>query len=170
MPAFAQGSDGESRATPIDSIVRLRGCFTAEWDSKTKQVTAGIIYMGAPMIDVEETTPVDPFAIPTRTTADLLHFDAAAGALQRTKVAGQIIYARPREYCVLAGRAGMRFLTRETSPLCVGDQVEGVGFPQIGGPSPVLHEARVRKTGRGPAPDADVVAPDAVPAHAALHL
>jgi signal transduction histidine kinase len=159
LPALAQGPDGVARVTPIDSVVRVRGCFTADWDSKTKQVTAGAIFMGAPMIDVEETALLDPFAIPTRTTADLLHFDARASALQRTKVAGQIIYAHPREYCVLEGRAGMRFLTREVLPLCVGDEVEGVGFPQLGGPSPVLHEAQVRKTGHARLPKPVAVSP-----------
>jgi signal transduction histidine kinase len=111
------------------------------------------------MIDVEETSPPDPFAIPTRQTADLLHFDARASALQRTKVSGQIIYARPHEYCVLDGHAGLRFLTREALLLRVGDQVEGVGFPQIGGPSPVLHEAHVRKTGHAPLPAPVPVSP-----------
>jgi signal transduction histidine kinase len=147
-----EAADPSARRSLIDSVVRLRGCFTAEWDRKTKQVKAGVIYLGAAIIDLEEPPPRDPFSAAARKTADLLRFDARASALQRTKVAGQIIYARPREYYVQDEQTGLRFLTRESLPLRIGDLVEGVGFPQLGGPSPVLQEAQVRKTGSAALP------------------
>jgi signal transduction histidine kinase len=136
----------------VDSVVRIRGCLTVEWDQTNHQVTPGEILVSPGTVEVEQFAPLDPFALPTRRTADLLRFDPGASTLQRTKVKGQIVFARPGEYCLQDGEAGLRLRTKQPLPLHPGDQVEAVGFPQMGGPSPVLQEARVRANGRLPLP------------------
>jgi len=149
LPVLPEGvQDGQS---VVGAIVRIRGCLTADWDSGT-HCKAGQFFLEPGVVSIDEPRPLDPFSAPTRDAVELLAFDARASALQRTKLAGQIIHARPLEYFMLDGAIGVRFLTREPLPVRIGDLVEVVGFPQLGGPSPVLQEAEARKTGSAPLP------------------
>ncbi|HZI30900.1 MAG TPA: hypothetical protein VFF11_01095, partial [Candidatus Binatia bacterium] len=147
-------------AIPVDAVarsyvgrvVRIRGCLVAVWNFDTRQVKAGEIRLVAAVVNVDEPRPADPFNLDTRKAADLLLFDPHASALQRTKISGQIVYARPLEYFIQDGQTGIRAVTEKTLPLQAGDRVEAVGFPQLGGASPVLLEAQIRKTGIAPLP------------------
>jgi signal transduction histidine kinase len=134
------------------SVVRVRGVFAACWDAVSRQLMPGRFYLGNVMLSVDEPAPGNPFSVPTRRMTDLLLFTSHAGALTRFKVAGQVLYAQPREYFLRDGANGFRVLTKEPLPLIEGDLVEAVGFPQLGGPSPVLQEAKARKIGTAPRP------------------
>jgi signal transduction histidine kinase len=136
----------------VDSIVRIRGCLTARWDKPTRQVRAGEISLSPGLVQIEEFAPPDPFELPTRKTADLLWFDPSASTLQRTKIKGQIVFARPGEYCLQDGATGLRLRTKQPLLSDPGDVVEAVGFPQVGGPSPILEEAQARVIGKLPLP------------------
>jgi signal transduction histidine kinase len=142
-PMFANG-----RAL-LGSLVRIRGCYLAKRDLQTRQVIGGELYLASAVMDVEEMGPLNPFSLPTTKIADLLWFDASASALHRTKVAGQILYAGSDEYFANDGRLGFRVRTQEATALQAGDIVEVVGFPKLGGPSPVLLDSQVRKIGHG---------------------
>jgi signal transduction histidine kinase len=158
LPRFA--SDGSS---PVGSLVRLRGCcmpFTEERDERTRHVLLGRIQMNCPVIDVEEAAPKDPFSVPARKMSDLLWFDPRASALQRTKLQGQVIRSQPGEYWALKEHRGFRILTSKPTSLQVGDLIEAVGFPKLDGPSPILQEAQIRKTGHAPLPDPVPVSAD----------
>ncbi len=147
-------------AVPVDrlslpgSVVRVRGVFAAFWNAATRQLIPGRFYLGNAMLSMDEPAPGNPFAIPTKRVTDLLLFTSHAGALTRFKVTGQVLYAQPREYFLLDGENGFRVLTKEPLPLVEGDLVEAVGFPQLGGPSAVLLEAKARKIGTAPRPAA----------------
>jgi len=85
--------------------------------------------------------------LPSKTAADLKWFDARGTVLQRTKLAGQVIFVTTSELFVEARGVGFRVLSRTLSPLKAGDFIEAVGFPKLGGASPALLEAEVRVTG-----------------------
>lgn len=136
----------------VGSVVHIRGCLAAIWDPATRQVKVGEIRLVAATVSVEDPRPADPFAMPTRKASDLLLFDPRASTLQRTKVAGQIVYSRPHEFLMQDGRTGFRAMAQSPPSLSAGDFVDVVGFPELGGPSPVLQAAQIRKTGRGPLP------------------
>ena len=137
----------------VGSVVRIRGCFTAYWNWDTRQVNGGTFFLYPATAEVEDPMPSDPFSIPATQAANLLEFNAHASALERTKVAGQIIYAENNGCFLLDGKTGVRLLRATQSPaLTAGDLVEAVGFPQLGGPSPVLREARLRTIGSAPVP------------------
>lgn len=137
----------------LDSVVRIRGCFTAQWDPATRQLKAGEVFISPAMVSIEQAAPLDPFSLPPRRASDLLLFDANASALQRTKIAGQVIHAESPQYFLYDGQIGVRVLARDGIDLRAGDLVEAVGFPQLGGPSPVLQEARMRRVGSAPLPE-----------------
>jgi signal transduction histidine kinase len=142
----------EDKSSFLNSIVRIRGCLTAVWNMPARQVRAGEIFLSPGTVEVEEFAPRDPFALPARKISDLLRFDPSASSLQRTKVQGQVLFGRPGEYCVQDGTSGLRLLSTRALHLQPGDLVEVVGFPQLGGPSPILLEAQARKTGSRPLP------------------
>ena len=82
--------------------------------------------------------------------ADLLLFDPQASVFQRVKVSGQIVHGHNSEFYLTDGRNPLRFIMRKPLDLEAGDLVDVVGFPDLGGASPLLHEAVVRKTGHAP--------------------
>ena len=147
------GFPGLAPESLLGSLVRIRGCFTADWDFQTRHVIPGRFYLFPAVTEVEEPAPPDPFSLPLSKASDLLSFNAQASALQRVKVAGQVIHVRNGEYFMLDGQTGLRVWGNQLDSLRVGDRVETVGFLRPGGPSPVLQEARTRVLGRATLPD-----------------
>jgi signal transduction histidine kinase len=138
--------------TLVGSVVRMRGDFKTDWNPQTRKINVGSFFLYPATVEVEELAPRDPFLLPTSRAADLLWFNARASALQRTKVAGQVIFTRPGEFFLLDEQMGVRVLTAQAQTLQNGDLAEAVGFPNLGGPAPILQEAQVRKTGHAPRP------------------
>ncbi len=145
-------SPGSDPRSLVDSIVRIRGCALVHLDNETWQVHPGEFYVAPGSVEVDEWAPSDPFGLPTRRAADLLLFNPSATALQLTKIKGQIVLGGDREFCLQDGSSGLRLSTKEPAQLEPGDIVEAVGFPKLGGPSPILQEARVRIITRQPLP------------------
>ena len=137
-----------------NTLVRLRGCLFPTWNAQTHQVNVGEMSLRDASMSVEALAPADPFASPVKSAAELLLFDAQAGAFQRVKVAGQILHEREGVYYMMDGTNGLRFVPKEATRLRVGDLVEAVGFPGLDAPSPVLREAVARRTGHADLPPA----------------
>ena len=134
------------------ALVRIRGCLWAVKDEVTHVVKLGEVQIHSAVVNVDEPPPTYPFAAPLKRAAELLLFDARAALLKQVKVAGQVIHMRAGEYYLMDGTNGLRFVPRTAVRLDVGDQVEVVGFPVLGGPSPVLREALVKQTGHAALP------------------
>ncbi|WP_367874152.1 ATP-binding protein [Luteolibacter sp. Populi] len=149
-------SEAELRALP-GSVVRIRGVFTANWDNSGR-VNAGICQLGNATMSVDEPAPEDPFAAEPIRASDLLLFTSHPNVFKRVKVTGVVLNARPPEYFLSDDARGFRIVGSEGVPLRAGDRVEATGFPRLGGPSPVLMEAQVRRTGGAALPE-----PKAVP-------
>jgi signal transduction histidine kinase len=146
--------------TPVEQIphyegalLRIRGCLWAVKDEVTHVFRIGEVQIHSAVIHIEEPPPAYPFSIPLKRTADLLLFDSQAALLKQVKVGGQIIHSRNNEYFLMDGTNGLRFIPRTGVKLNAGDLVEVVGFPELGGPSPILREALVRPGGHGALPD-----------------
>ena len=130
--------------------VRIRGTLYAVWDATTREVRVGNILMRNAIIDVDQPAPNDPFDAPVKKPRELFLFDAQATPFQRIKVLGEVIHAEPNRIFLMQGGVGMRIIPAEAVNLHAGDKIEAVGYPEISGPSPVLHEAVVRKIGESP--------------------
>jgi signal transduction histidine kinase len=137
----------------LDSIVRIRGCFTAHWNPQTRQIIGGEIWLSPGIVEVDELAPRDPFSIASKRVSDLLWFDPNLSALRRTKVKGTIILTANGVSYLQDGRFGLRLQPRQPSPLPTGCTVEAVGFLRLGGPSPVLQEAQTRIIGSADLPE-----------------
>jgi signal transduction histidine kinase len=134
------------------ALIRVRGCLWAVKDEVTHVFKIGEVQIHSAVINVDEPPPAYPFAAPLKRAAELLLFDAQAAMLKQVKVAGQVIHMRGGEYYLMDGTNGLRFVPRAAVRLDIGDQVEVVGFPELGGPSPVLREALVKQTGHAELP------------------
>jgi signal transduction histidine kinase len=149
---------GESRIDELrqfeDAQVRLRGCLFASWDYVTHQVSMGELRLYGADIFVDQPAPVNVFSTPAKSAAELRLFDPQAGAYQRVKVSGQIVFCRKEEYFMMQGGTGLRFIAKKPSDLESGDTVEVVGFPDWTSVFPVLREAAARKTGHAALPPA----------------
>jgi signal transduction histidine kinase/uncharacterized protein YdeI (BOF family) len=130
-----------------NALVRVRGCFFADWGKQSQQIEVGNIYVSQQSVNVVQPAPANPFAIPSKPISDLLRFDPRAGALQRIKVSAQIIY-KGNAGCFLSdGDNGMRLVPAAPLTVNVCELVEAVGFMELSGPSPVMREAVVRRLG-----------------------
>jgi signal transduction histidine kinase len=131
----------------LNALIRLRGCLFADWDKQARRVKVGDIRLNQQWVSLVQPAPLDPFAISAKRVGELLKFDPQAGALQRVKVSGQIIYQGNEGCFLMDGENGLRFVYAGDPTAHVCDLVEVVGFPDLAGPSPVLREAVVRRFG-----------------------
>jgi signal transduction histidine kinase len=146
------GRDPRDFTAYEDKRVRLRGCLKALWDGTTHQLKFGAIRLDDLLINIDQAAPGEPFSGPVKAARDLKLFDYQAGIFRRVHVAGQIIGRRADEFILLDGQTGLRFIANATNQLDPGDYVEVVGYPELGRPSPILHDTLVRKTGTAPLP------------------
>lgn len=147
----------EERAALVGAVVRLHGVYRAIWDSATGSVQSSVLMLGNATISVDEPASVDPFSAPLIRSSELLLFTSHPSALKRVRVSGQFLGSRPPELLLSDGASGFRAVTRQPADLIAGDQVEISGFPQLGGPSPVLLEAHAHKIGTAPLPSPDKI-------------
>ena len=129
------------------AVVRIRGALFAVWNAATREVQVGHVLMRNGHVSVEVPPPDDPFDAPIRGTQDFLLFDAQSAALQPVKVAAQVLCTDGQEIFALDGGWGLRVIASDASTLRPGDLFEAAGYPEISGPSPLLRQALIRKTG-----------------------
>jgi signal transduction histidine kinase len=134
------------------AVVRIRGTLFAIWNPDTREVQFGSLLMRDASVSVDTPPPADPFDTPTKTARELLLFDAPATAFHLVRVRAQVLYADAQRLFATDQGMGLRVLTGEAGELQAGDLIEAVGYPEISGPSPLLHQALVRKTGTAPLP------------------
>ncbi len=142
-----------------NALVRVRGCLFASWDYITHQVRMGEIRIYGADIFIDQPSPADLFSIPRKTAAELRLFDPQAGAFQRVKVSGQVVFVTEGQCFLMDRGEGLRFIPQNALELKSGDRVDVVGFPDLlGGVSPVLREAVARKTGHSSLPPPNTLA------------
>lgn len=148
-----------------NALVRIRGCVVPIRNDVSHQVQVGQIRLSSMSLTVDEPAPSNPFDAVLKNPSDLLLFDARAGSLQRVKIAGQVLHAHGSQFYVVDGTNAIRVLSQTRTNLRAGDLAEAVGFPELGGPSPVLRESIIRKTGSAPLPAPDEIADDSLFSH-----
>ncbi len=138
-----------------DALVRVCGVSSSDRDENQMMLPSLRIYDGS--VSVDEPAPANPFDTPLKRANDLYFFDAHADLLRRVKVSGQVMREYHGEYFMMDGTNGFRFRPKTALELPVGTHVEVVGFPDRNGPSPVLREAWVRRTGKSELPVAQLL-------------
>ena len=142
------------------AVIGIRGILFAVWNADTREVRFGHLLMRNARVSVDVEPPDDPFNAPTRSARDLLRFDAQAAAFRPVRVRARVLYTEGQEVFAMDADCGLRVLTADPPSLQPGDGFEAVGYPEIGGPSPRLRYALVRKIGTAGLPSARVLRGD----------
>jgi signal transduction histidine kinase len=157
------GTNFENLEGYEDAVVRLRGCLFVALNADTHQLELGHVRMYVDSIKVDRPAPADEFSAPKKRASELTLFDPQASAFQRVKVSGQILHMIGWDYFMMDGTNGVRFTLRRPVKLHTGDQVDVVGYPELGGAAPHLRSAVARKTGHTSLPEPRNLSPDDLP-------
>jgi signal transduction histidine kinase len=141
----------ENLETYVNSLVRIRGCLFGKWDKTNRIILERPFWLGHAVISIDAPAPLDPFEADPVQIMDLRRFDVQNAFLRRAKISGQILH-RTREgmYYLTDGTSGLRFFPASPLAFDAGDRVEVVGLVELGGLSPLLHQAVARKVGTAP--------------------
>jgi signal transduction histidine kinase len=139
----------------VGAILRVRGCFFADWEKQTGRIILDhpVLRLWAANMSVESQRPADLFQARRVPGKELMRFDAKLDPFQWVKVSGQIIYGGPLVYYLMDGSTGLRVRLARATPFEPGDLIEVVGLVELSGASPLLREAVARKIGTAPLPE-----------------
>ena len=104
-------------------------------------------------LQVLESPPTDPFTARSIPVSAVSTFDPGRLSGRRVKVRGTVTLAPPgQDFYLQDDSGGIRVHPDDEQELAVGDRVEVLGFPAMGGVSPYLEEGICRRIGTGPLP------------------
>jgi signal transduction histidine kinase len=126
----------------VDATIRLRGVL-----SLRAQVSPLLLVPSREFVEIEESAPHHPFALQSRSIADLSPADGERPGAHRVKVAGVVTYTNEGFFYLQDTTGGLRVEARDKTLVPLGDCLEALGFPASIGSVPVLTEAVLRPTG-----------------------
>jgi PAS domain S-box-containing protein len=142
----------------IDALVSVQGACTSELNVRRQLSGITLHVPSLEQIKILEPAPADPFAAGTTRIDEVATFDPDRFAGRRVKIQGVVtLRIKGQGFIVQDASGGMRVFTRQTNQVLLGDLVEAIGFPSIGGFSPYLEETAFRILGTGPMPAAKPV-------------
>jgi diguanylate cyclase (GGDEF)-like protein/PAS domain S-box-containing protein len=97
---------------------------------------------------VMEPAPVDPFHVARTDVNKLGRFSAVLNEIHRVRVIGTVTERYPGVGLFLMDRTGGLYVeSQDGTPANAGDEVDVIGFPEVGPYTPVLKSASIRPTG-----------------------
>jgi len=128
------------------AVIRVRGVLFAGWNTNGT-VQVGHLTLHNAIMEASVPAPRDPFDVPLKSWSELYQFDSRATPFQRLRVRGTAVYADSRRVFMMDKARGIRVSLVDPANVGCGEEIEVVGYPDIGGPAPLLREAILRKTG-----------------------
>ncbi|HEY2573071.1 MAG TPA: sensor histidine kinase [Verrucomicrobiaceae bacterium] len=145
----------EKKDELIDAELRVRGLAAGAINDRRQLVMPYIRLADGRGLTIVKPAPADPFAIPVLPVSALLDAATTKPSPHRVKVCGVALGALNGGGLYLRESGRSVFVqTNETSQVQAGDDVEAVGFLQMGVFSAMLADARFRVSGRGDPPEA----------------
>jgi PAS domain S-box-containing protein len=142
----------------VGAKVRAQGVSGGVYNPRNQFLGAMLLVPARKNLIVEAPAPADLFSLPVRPIQHVLRLGPAEEFNQRVHVQGIVTLQRPGEAIYIRdAKEGLEVETRQETPLQVGDLVDVVGFPGVGGFSPILQDAVYRKIGTGAEPPPVVV-------------
>ena len=147
----------------VGAKVRLEGVSGGFYNPRNQFLGALLLVPALKNLTIEVPAPADLFSIPVRPIHIVLRLGPAGELNRRVHVQGVVTLQRLGEAIYIRdAEEGLEVETSQTTPLQVGDRVDVVGFPGVGGFSPILEDAVYRKIGTGDAPPPAVVTAEQV--------
>jgi len=131
----------------VDSEVVIEGVCGSLYNAN-RQLTGILFYVPRlSFIRVEAPATEVPLS-------ELLRFAPMEGTRHRVRVRGIVAYQQQGSALFLQSQGkGLRVLTRQGTPLEIGDLVDVLGFPAMGDSAPMLEDAVFRRLGHEKAPE-----------------
>lgn len=148
----------------VDSKVLVRGNAAPLFNHQGQMTGTHLLFPGMASLRVEDGAEPDPFDLPLQALGNLLRYQPKNGLRHRIRVRGTLTLLWPgRMICLQNGAAGLCAQTSQTDPLELGDTVDVVGFPTMGGFTPTLAASIYRQIAAGkPAAPTRVTAAEAL--------
>ncbi|MGC3956962.1 MAG: PA14 domain-containing protein [Verrucomicrobiota bacterium] len=148
-------NSSEPLAPYLHAMIRLRGPLFANWDPITHQVIPNLPpLLKSASLQVDVPASVDPFRVQPMAAAELLQFNVQPETFRRVRISAQILQAGGSIYYAMDGGIGVRIQPTQPVEIAPGAIVDIVGFADVGGVTPILREAILRKTGQAQLPAA----------------
>jgi len=126
----------------VDAAVQMRGVLSFD----TKHIVR-LLVPGPDFVEVLESPPADPFAIPCFAIAQLAGLNVKPEQLRKMKLGGVVTCSLPEGVYVQDGTGGVFVHTSQTNQFRPGDRIEAVGYLKGDSAGVTLGEAEVRKRG-----------------------
>jgi signal transduction histidine kinase len=132
----------------IDSEVLIEGVCGSRYTSQ-RQLSGILFYVPQlSYIKVQSSVPEVPFSA-------LLRFSPGTGTRHRVRVHGIVAYQQIGNSLFLqSGKQGLRVLTEQETVLEPGDEIDVLGFPEVGESAPILADAVFHRVGHSSPPQA----------------
>ena len=126
----------------VDAEVTLRGNQAPRFNHQVQMTGAQLFFPNRAQVTIEEPAPPHPFSLPVSPVSGLLRFTPNPALHHRVHIRGTVTLAWPgRLLCIQDGAHGLCAQTDQTTPLSLGELVDVIGFPIIGGFTPTLTHA-----------------------------
>ena len=133
----------------IDANVRFRGVSGTAFNRQNQLVSVHLFVPSLRDLVVVDPALSDPFSMATSPIGSLATFAAKGINVHRVKLKGIVTAQLPgRGLFVKDPTGGLYVQTQDGGVVEPGTEVEAVGFPALGGYTPVLRSARFRPTHR----------------------
>ena len=131
----------------IDSEVLIEGVCGSLYNLN-RQLT-GILFYVPRLSFIRVEAPANEIPL-----SELLTFAPAGGTSHRVRVRGVVGYQQLGHALFLQSQSkGLRVLTKQVTPVEIGDLVEVLGFPAMGDSAPMLEDAVFHRVGHEKAPE-----------------
>jgi diguanylate cyclase (GGDEF)-like protein len=162
IDVITEAPAGSDYRTLIDARVRLRAAVGSRFNQRNQVIGVHVYMPELSYVQVLEAPPPDPFALPVTETANVMRRSLFSPG-HRVRVRGVVTWASGPEFSVMDAVHGIFVRSDRPSGVRVGDLVDVVGFPSMGGYTSVLEDALVRRMGVGrPPPPVAVSAAEAL--------
>jgi hypothetical protein len=139
----------------IDAKVAVRGACGAVFNEKRQLLGLDVYVPGPSYVILEEQSPPNPFALPSRPMRSRMSFHPGDSPGHRVRVRGVVTLHQAGESMFVKDEtSGLHVAMREGPAVAPGDEVDVVGFASLGEYTPSLREAVFRKVASGPQPKA----------------
>lgn len=165
VPNFATQAAPENF---VDALVTVQGACGS--DLNTRGQIAGITVYSPSLeyLHVIEAVPADPFSLRAIPIATLSTFNPNHTSGRRVRIDATVTFIEPNgEFFAQDTNGAIRVKPQSAGPAAVkvGDQVQMLGFPQMGEVAPGLEETVFRVAGQQRRPDPRRVLADSIIAH-----
>ncbi len=146
----------------VDARIRLRVAVGSRFNQRLQLIGVHVYANNLSGIEILERPPADPFSLPITETAGVMRRSLFAPG-HRVRVHGVVTSSFGTRYSLMDDAHGIFVYTDTPASVKVGDLLDVVGFPSMGGETAVLDDAIERNVGVAtPPPPVAITAAEAL--------